>query len=77
MNVLQIQRLRNSQRATALHGKSQLNAVCSDGLKLNVREQVEPLRLHCAHPSAFSPDSTVCMIRVLIVIGPTPPGTGV
>src|SRR5690606_7202926 len=28
-------------------------------------------------PSVFSPDSTDCKIKVLIVIGPTPPGTGV
>ncbi len=27
--------------------------------------------------SAFSPASTVCAISVAIVIGPTPPGTGV
>lgn len=25
----------------------------------------------------FSADSTVCLIRLIIVIGPTPPGTGV
>lgn len=29
------------------------------------------------HPHAFSPASNVCMISVLMVIGPTPPGTGV
>ena len=35
----------NNQRTTALQGKSQANAIGSDGLKLDIREQVELLWL--------------------------------